>query len=138
MFHTFKDFSIWPKTAWSQREKFTAHYACRNADLNLRLVAAMLNRFIFQIIDPLMQSWGVRLTVTFFTSLRSRSLQLTRKPYRIKLWNCLNFPNKLLWGRMNHLIKFPGQVFPVPPANSKNHFLQFDWQSYYSLKSNIL
>ena len=39
---------------------------------------------------------------------------------------------------MNHLIKFSGEVFPVPAANSKNHFLQFDWQSYYSLKSNIL
>ena len=77
---------------WKQRsqcEKFTAHYACRNADLNLRLVVAVSNRFIFQIIDSLMQSWGVRLTVTFFTSLRSKSLQLTRKSYRILLWNCL-------------------------------------------------
>ena len=37
---------------------------------------------------------------------------------------------------MNHLIKFSGEVFPVPAANSKNHFLHFDWQSYYSLKSN--
>ena len=32
-------------------EKFTAHYACRNADLNWRLVAATANGFIFQIID---------------------------------------------------------------------------------------
>ena len=46
----------------SQREKFTAHYSCKNADLNLRLVALMSNRFIFQIIDSLMQSWRVRLT----------------------------------------------------------------------------
>ena len=33
-----------------------------NAELNLRLVAATTNRFIFQIIDSLMQSWGLRLT----------------------------------------------------------------------------
>ena len=50
----------------SHREKFTAHCTCRNADLNLRLVVAMSNRFIFQIISSLMQSWGVHLTVTFF------------------------------------------------------------------------
>ena len=46
----------------SQREKFTAHYSCKNADLNLRLVALMSTRFIFQIIDSLMQSWRIRLT----------------------------------------------------------------------------
>ena len=43
-------------------KKFTAHYACRNTDLNLRLVAATTNRFLLQIIDLLIQSWGVRLT----------------------------------------------------------------------------
>ena len=32
------------------------------ADLNLRPVAATANRFIFPIIDSLMQSWGVHLT----------------------------------------------------------------------------
>ena len=46
----------------SQREKFTAHYSCKNADLNFTLVALMSNRFIFQIIDSLMQSWRVCLT----------------------------------------------------------------------------
>ena len=46
----------------SYREKLTDHYACKNADLNLRLVAATSNRFIFQIIDSLIQSLGLRLT----------------------------------------------------------------------------
>ena len=41
------------------RKKYTAHYACRNADLNLMLVGATTNGFIFQIIDSLMESWGV-------------------------------------------------------------------------------
>ena len=43
-------------------EKLTDHYACKNADLNLRLVVATSNRFIFQIIDSLIQSLGLRLT----------------------------------------------------------------------------
>ena len=36
-------------------QKFTAHYACRNADLNLILVLAMTNGFImsYNIIDSL-------------------------------------------------------------------------------------
>ena len=46
----------------SSKKKITAHYACRNADLNLLLVAATTNRFSFQIIDSLMESMGVRLT----------------------------------------------------------------------------
>ena len=32
----------------SQREKFTAHYSCKNADLNLRLVALMSNDSFFK------------------------------------------------------------------------------------------
>ena len=38
-------------------EIFTAHYKCRNADLNLTLVTGTTNRFIFQIIDSLIESW---------------------------------------------------------------------------------
>ena len=41
---------------------FTAHYACRNADLNLKLVGGTTDGFIFQIITSLIESWGVRLT----------------------------------------------------------------------------
>ena len=41
---------------------FTAHYACRNADLNLTLVTGTTKGYIFQIIDSLIESWGVRLT----------------------------------------------------------------------------
>ena len=48
-FHHFKDFSIRLKKEKSL-QKFAAHYACRNADLNLILVvAATVKGFIFQI-----------------------------------------------------------------------------------------
>ena len=43
-------------------QKFTAHCDCRNADFSLILVEATSDRFIFQIINSLMKSWGVRLT----------------------------------------------------------------------------
>ena len=45
----------------SSRKIFTAHYACRNADFNFTLVTGTTNGFIFQIINSLMESWGVRL-----------------------------------------------------------------------------
>ena len=41
------------------RKIFTAHYACRNAALNLTPVTGTTNGFICQIINS---SWGVRLT----------------------------------------------------------------------------
>ena len=41
---------------------FTAHYTCRNADLNLTVVMVATNGFIFQIINSLIESWGVPLT----------------------------------------------------------------------------
>ena len=46
----------------SSRKIFTAHYACRNAALNLTPVTGTTNGFIFQIINSLIESWGVRLT----------------------------------------------------------------------------
>ena len=49
---------------WIQRgycKKFTAHYRCRKADLNLIMSAA--NGFIFQVADLLMEPVGVCLTV---------------------------------------------------------------------------
>ena len=39
-----------------------SHYACRNAALNLTTVTGTTNGFIFQIINSLIESWGVRLT----------------------------------------------------------------------------
>ena len=36
--------------------------ACRNAALNLKAVTETTNGFIFQIINSLIESWGVRLT----------------------------------------------------------------------------
>ena len=46
----------------SSRKIFAAHYACRNAALNLTPVTGTTNGFIFQIINSLIESWGVRLT----------------------------------------------------------------------------
>ena len=46
----------------SSRKIFTAHYACRNAALNLTPVTGTTNGFIFQIINSLIESWEVRLT----------------------------------------------------------------------------
>ena len=40
---------------------FTAQYACRNADLDLIQVVGTTNAFIFQIINSLIESWGVHL-----------------------------------------------------------------------------
>ena len=46
----------------SSRKIFTAHYVCRNADLNLTPVTGTTNGKIFQIINTLIESWKVRLT----------------------------------------------------------------------------
>ena len=57
----FKDFQS-DQVQRSSRKIFTAHYACRNAVLNLTPVTGTTNGFIFQIINSLIESWGVRLT----------------------------------------------------------------------------
>ena len=46
----------------SSRKIFTTNYACRNADLNLTVITGTTNGFIFQTINLLMGSLGVRLT----------------------------------------------------------------------------
>ena len=56
----FKDFQS-DQIQRSFRKMFTAHYACRNAALNLKSVTGTTNRFIL-IINSLIESWGVRLT----------------------------------------------------------------------------
>ena len=61
IFNPFKDFQS-DQIQRSSRKIFTAHDACRNADLNLTLVAGTTNGFIFQIINSLLESQGVRLT----------------------------------------------------------------------------
>ena len=60
-FNPFKDFQS-DQIQRSSLKIFTAHYACRNSDLNLTLVTGTTNGFIFQIINSLMESWGVCLT----------------------------------------------------------------------------
>ena len=57
----FKDFQS-DQIQRSSRKIFTAHYACRNAALNLTPVTGTTNGFIFQIINSLIESWGVCLT----------------------------------------------------------------------------
>ena len=57
----FKDFQT-DQIQRSSRKIVTAHYACRNAALNLTPVTGTTNGFIFQIINSLIESWGVRLT----------------------------------------------------------------------------
>ena len=60
-FNSFKDFQS-DQIQASSRKLFTAHYAFSNSDLNLTPVTGTTNRFIFQIINSLIESWGVRLT----------------------------------------------------------------------------
>ena len=60
-YNPFKDFQS-DQLQRSSRKIFTAHYACRNADLNLTLDTGTINGFIFQIINSLIESRGVRLT----------------------------------------------------------------------------
>ena len=57
----FKDFQS-DQIQRRSRKIFTAHYACRNAALNLTPVTGTTNGFIFQIINSLIESWRVRLT----------------------------------------------------------------------------
>ena len=59
--NTFKDFQS-DQVQRNSHKIFTAHYACTNAALNLTSVMGMSNRFIFQIINSLLESWGVCLT----------------------------------------------------------------------------
>ena len=59
--YSFKDFQS-DQIQRSSRKIFTAHYACRNADLNLTLVTGMTNGFIFEIINSLIESLVVCLT----------------------------------------------------------------------------
>ena len=60
-FNPFKDFQS-DKIQRSSCKIFLAHYASRNADLNFTLVMEWANGFVFQIINSLIESWGVRLT----------------------------------------------------------------------------
>ena len=60
-FKSFKDFQAY-QLQTSSCKLFTAHYACSNSDLNFTPVPGMTNRFIFQIINSLIESWGVHLT----------------------------------------------------------------------------
>ena len=61
-FNSFKDFQS-DQIQTSSRKLFTAHYVSSNSDLNLTPVTVGTTyEFIFQIVNPLIESWGVRLT----------------------------------------------------------------------------
>ena len=66
-FNIVKDFQS-DQIQRSSRKIFTFHFARRNADFNLTLVMGTPNRFTFQIINSLIESWGYTwpaLTVLF-------------------------------------------------------------------------
>ena len=85
----FKDFQS-DQIQRSSRKIFTAHDACRNAALNLTPGTGTSNGFIFQIINSLMESWGVGLTwfdcnrmnhvLKCSSILKNTCLKLTRAP----------------------------------------------------------
>ena len=61
LFYPFKDFQS-DQIQRSSRKIFTAHHARRIADLNLTPVTGTTNGFISQIINLLIEFWGVCLT----------------------------------------------------------------------------
>ena len=69
--NSFKDFQS-DQIQRSSRKIFTAHYACRNAALNLTPVTGTTNGFIFQMINSLIESWGVLLTYLDCKTTHSR------------------------------------------------------------------
>ena len=81
----FKDFQS-DQIQRSSRKIFTAHYACRNAALNLTPVTGTTNGFIFQIINSLIESWLVR-----FTSLDFK----TRCTFVcVHVWKCVSLQSR--------------------------------------------
>ena len=62
-FYPFKDFKC-IQIQRSSPEIFTAHNACRNADLHLTLVTGAANGFIFQLTNSLIESGGVGVRIT--------------------------------------------------------------------------
>ena len=61
-FNPFKDFQS-DQIQRSSHKVFTAQYACRSADVNLTIVSGKTSRFIFQIINTLIESLGGMLDV---------------------------------------------------------------------------
>ena len=66
-FNSFKDFQS-HQIQRSYRKIFPAHYACRNADLNLALFMGSANGFVFQIVNSLTESWGVMSSMRIWSS----------------------------------------------------------------------
>ena len=78
-FNPFKDFQS-DQIQGSSHKIFTAHCACRNANLNLTIVTGTINGFIFQIFNSFIESWGgyawPALTVTLHWNSDSKFVQV--------------------------------------------------------------
>ena len=115
----FKDFQS-DQIQRSSRKIFTAHYACRNAALNLTPVTGTTNGFIFQIISSLIESWGVRLTWFDCNSGARLTLQISFswKSHENKLktpWTFFMAMKTAISDFMvlNYVMKFPWNSLPV-------------------------
>ena len=90
----FKDFQS-DQIQRSSRKIFTTYYTCKNAALNLTPVTGTTNGFIFQIINSLIESRGVRLT---WFDCKSTSC-LKRVPHNIEYINlvCVRLYISMVW-----------------------------------------
>ena len=145
----FKDFQSDQKQR-SSRKIFTAHYACRNAALNLTPVTGTTNRFIFQIINSLIESWGYAWPV--FCKFHAPALWSGRTQHKNVLFLNLNtvlsdpqnFAN--IWqieGNWIRSMKFEtvrihllNDVFGL--LSSRNFTTMATWRNDFSFLYNIL
>ena len=82
-FNPFKDFQS-DQIQGSSRKIFTPHCTCRNANLILTIVTGMINGFIFQIFNSLIESWGGSLDLP----LLQREFEIaTRSSYKYSMWH---------------------------------------------------
>ena len=145
----FKDFQS-DQIQRSSRKIFTAHYACRNAALNLTPVTGTTNRFIFQIINSLIESWGYAWPV--FCKFHAPALWSGRTQHKNVLFLNLNtvlsdpenFAN--IWqieGNWIRSMKFEtvrihllNDVFGL--LSSRNFTTMATWRNDFSFLYNIL
>ena len=145
----FKDFQS-DQIQRSSRKLFTAHYACKNAALNLTPVTGTTNGFIFQIINSLIESWGYAWPV--FCKFHAPALWSGRTQHKNVLFLNLdtvlsdpeNFAN--IWqieGNWIRSMKFEtvrihllNDVFGL--LSSRNFATMATWRNDFSSLCNIL
>ena len=103
----------------SSRKIFTAHYACRNAALNLIPVTGTTNGFIFQITNSLIESCGVRLTCLdcnrFYLLLKKQEEKLIKFTFAM-LSGTVTRDRRKTWVKY---IVADQHVFSSDPRNNK-------------------